>query len=78
MPDLEVPFEAPRAEDKDNPRLLLREQDLNRHLENGKEKKTSRPKQGKEDVQEQLARDNQLRMGLQMVKNLPKMQEIKN
>lgn len=78
VPDLEVPFEAPRADDKDNPRLLLREQDLNRHLENGKEKKTAKPKQGKEDVQEQLARDNQLRMGLQIVKNLPKMQEIKN
>ena len=76
VPDVEVPFEAPRTDDKDNPRLMVREQDLNRHIENGKDKKSS--KAGKEDAAEQLARDNQLRMALQMVKSLPKMREIRN
>lgn len=77
VPDVEVVFEPPRAEDKDNPRLLLREQDLNRHLENGKDKKSTKAKTVKDEGKEQLARDNQLRMGLQMVKSLPKIQEIK-
>ena len=78
VPDLEIPFEAPRNDDKDNPRMMLREQDLNRHIENGKDKKSSKAKNGKEDAAEQLARDNQLRMALQMVKSLPKMREIRN
>lgn len=78
VPDLEIPFEPPRAEDKDNPRFLLREQDLNRHLENSKDKKGSAAKSKKDEGKEQLARDNQLRMALQIVKTLPKMQEITN
>ncbi|GFH63018.1 MAG: carboxy-terminal-processing protease, partial [Candidatus Desulfovibrio kirbyi] len=32
----------------------------------------------KEEGKDQLARDNQLRMALQVVKSLPKMQSIKN
>ena len=77
VPDLEVVFEPPRQDDKDNPRMLLREQDLNRHLENGRSAKTEKPKNKKDEGKEQLSRDNQLRMGLQMVKSLPKIQEIK-
>lgn len=75
VPDFEVVFEPPRTEDKDNPRLLLREQDLNRHLENSKGK-AAKGKSGKDEGKEQLARDNQLRMGLQMVKSLPRLQEL--
>lgn len=74
VPDMEVVFEQPRPEDKDSPRLLLREQDLNRHLENNK--KTPARKNDKNEGKEQLSRDNQLRMGLQMVKSLPKIHEI--
>ena len=77
VPDLEIPFETPRSDDKDNPRMLLREQDLNRHLETKNDKKAPKDKNAANDAQEQLARDNQLRMGLQIVKNLPKMGEIK-
>lgn len=78
VPDLEVVFEPPRTDDKDNPRFLLREQDLNRHLENGKDKKGGQGKVKKDEGKEQLARDNQLRMALQIVKSLPKMREIRN
>lgn len=78
VPDVEVVYEPPHAEDKDNNRFLLREKDLNRHLENAKDKKITKPKNSKEEGQDQLARDNQLRMGLQMVKSLPKIQEIKS
>lgn len=78
VPDVEVVFEPPRTEEKDNNRFLLREKDLNRHLENSKDKNVAKPKNSKEEGQDQLARDNQLRMGLQMVKSLPKIQEIKS
>ena len=76
VPDVEVVFEPPKAENNDTPRLLLREQDLNRHLENGK--KTEKTKSPRDEGKDQLARDNQLRMGLQMVKSLPRIQEIKS
>ena len=76
MPDLEVPFELPKKEDKDKPHLLLREQDLNRHLENANDNKES-VKAGKDEGREQLVRDNQLRMALQLVKGLPRIRNIK-
>lgn len=76
VPDVEVVFEPPRADEKDNPRILLREQDLNRHLETGKDTKATKGKNVKDEGKEQLTRDNQLRMGLQMVKSLPKIHEI--
>lgn len=78
VPDVEVVFEPPRNDEKESPRLLLREQDLNRHLENGKDKKPEKIQNTKDEGKEQLNRDNQLRMGLQMVKSLPKISEIKS
>lgn len=77
VPDLEVVYEPQRQDEKDHPRLLLREQDLNRHLENSTSQKSEKPKTGMDEAKQQLLRDNQLRMGLQMVKSLPKIQEIK-
>lgn len=74
VPDVEVVFEPPKTEE--TPRMLLREQDLNRHLENNR--KTDKLKNSKDEGKDQLTRDNQLRMGLQMVKSLPKIQEIKS
>lgn len=35
VPDLEIPFEPARPEDKKTPRQMLREKDLSRHLETG-------------------------------------------
>ena len=118
MPDIELPFEAPKEGDKAaNPLRYLREKDLRRHLEvnkgeegakaeeakNGKtaeETKKDKKNQKTEtkgkaaadkdkvlpeakisesvlpDAKDFLEKDNQLRMGLQFVKSLPKMSEI--
>ncbi len=101
VPDIEVPFEPVKAEDKKNSRLMMREKDLNRHLESTAVSKDSKSPVEKPqekslekstgssvatddkssktgDVAEQLQKDNQLRMALQFVKNLPKMREIRN
>ncbi len=78
VPDVEVPFEMPRQEEKNQPKLMVREQDLNRHLENSKDKKNGKEKSKSEDAKEQLQKDNQLRMALQMVKALPRIRNIKN
>ncbi|MBQ7618211.1 MAG: S41 family peptidase [Desulfovibrio sp.] len=79
VPDVEVVFEPPRQDEKAQPvRLLVREQDLSRHLENKRDKKDTKEKNKAEDVKEQLSRDNQLRMALQMVKALPRIKDIKN
>lgn len=82
VPDLEIPFEPVRADDKKAPRQMLREKDLSRHLETNAtradSKKPALPGKNRvDDVKEQLERDNQLRMALQFVKSLPKMREIK-
>ncbi|MDR1659520.1 MAG: peptidase S41, partial [Desulfovibrio sp.] len=77
VPDMDVPFESQRADDKDNQRFQIREQTLNRHLESAGNKK-SENKDKSSEIREQLARDNQLRLALQIVKTLPKMREIKN
>jgi carboxyl-terminal processing protease len=88
-PDILMPFEAPREDeekDKDKGAALrqsiLREKDLSRHLENGNKAKKDQPKkdqQASEDatkIEEMLKKDNQLRMGLQMVKSLPKLKQL--
>ena len=115
-PDVEIPFVETTKQERE--RLMLREADLNRHLENGgsgkaKDKKDSvvkapdvkdqgaeaKPADGSAEkaaadkdaaadkaassaeakkVREQLSKDNQLRMALQLVKGLPSMQKLKN
>lgn len=82
-PDIEVPFEPVRNDEKKGSRFTLREKDLTRHLEtdandNGKKAAPSgEAAKGKDDVKEQLEKDNQLRLALQFVKALPKVREIK-
>ena len=62
VPDLEIPFERPREEDADEPRILLREQNLSGHLENADGGKKATSSKKRDDAAEQLARDNQLRL----------------
>ena len=77
QPDLEIPFEVP-AEQSASQLLMLREKDLSRHLEKGGSKKEQASEQDTPlpEAQEFLNQDNQLRMGLQFVKTLPKIREI--
>lgn len=79
-PDLEIPFEMPKDQPASSLRML-REQDLTRHLDNGntgKDQKAEPIKAGQilPDAKAFLERDNQLRMGLQFVKSLPKIRTI--
>jgi carboxyl-terminal processing protease len=89
QPDIEIPFEAPRDAEGDGKkptRIMSREKDLTRHLETnstlpGKPDgaKDAAAQTNKEsEAKEQLFKDNQLRMALQFVKNLPKMRELQN
>lgn len=78
-PDLLVPLETPREEEADGfSGWSIREKDLSRHLENGSGTKRVEP--GKSvvdpDAKKLLGRDNQLRMGLELVKSLPVMQAL--
>ena len=88
MPDLEVPFEAPKEKPAPLSSLrMIREKDLNKHLEktdgdkgkaSGKKVETPAPAANEPlpDAKEFLERDNQLRMSLQFVKSLPKIRTI--
>lgn len=84
-PDIAYPFEAPSA-DKSKPVLLMpREQDLSGHLENknGNGKATGRTGDKDKDEVTDLARDllekdNQVRLALQLVKQLPKLRDMQS
>ena len=88
QPDLEIPFEAPKEGTSTTSSLrMLREKDLDKHLEKtdggtkkDKKKETVAPAapdlQPLSSAKEFLDRDNQLRMGLQFVKSLPKIRSI--
>ena len=79
-PDFFVPFEPPREETSLASRIsAFREKDLSGHLDKNGNKDTSAAKKEVEitpEVRAFLERDNQLRLGLQMVKSLPKIREI--
>ena len=75
-PDIEMPFEAPAEKDPNSPSWQIREQNLARHLENENGSK-DKAKPVDEEVAKFLEQDNQLRMGLQLVKGLPRFKEVK-
>ncbi len=86
-PDIEIPFEPVDEKTLEARKLIIREKDLNRHILGENEKKDPKEqksssekntkKSEKDEIIEQLARDNQLRMALEFVKTLPKLQQIK-
>lgn len=83
VPDFEIPWEAPKEPNAVSG-LMLREQDLNRHLEkgaNGDGNNAKAPAEEKKSSDEEtkvmLANDNQLRMALQFVKSLPALKELR-
>lgn len=73
-PDIALPFEAPReAED----RTMLREKDLTRHLHNNSEGTSTETIERNGSAKAMLARDNQLRMALELVRQLPRFRALK-
>jgi len=75
-PDLVYPFVAAAADNGADSMLgVLREQDLTGHLENGAAGKDKQSEQD-EKAQALLTKDNQLRLALQLVKELPRLREI--
>ena len=77
-PDFLVTWEPPS--DQEQPSIMIREQDLNRHLAGKSDRKTNDRKLSPEEqksADEALARDNQLRMALQLVKTVPVMKNLK-
>ncbi|WP_432736613.1 S41 family peptidase [Maridesulfovibrio sp. FT414] len=75
-PDILYPFVAPADDKDDTDRFIFREKDLNRHLENNGHD-TKAIAERNEKAKKMLDRDNQLRLGLQLVKGLPRIKEIK-
>ena len=87
-PDIVFPFEAPSEQNKTSSLFMPREQDLSGHLEKdlspeAKQKEPDKASKGKEEKEIQssdalnvLAKDNQIRLALQLVKQLPKLRAI--
>ncbi|GAB6061128.1 S41 family peptidase [Desulfonatronum parangueonense] len=74
-PDIFVPFIAQNNEQEAR-MSIMREGDLIRHLENGREQQDELDAP-KTQVQEMLERDNQLRMALEMVKAMPRLKALR-
>ena len=75
-PDLLVPFEVPASEEDRPAFSVLREKNLSGHLENSSKSKKVLKENGSAKVRKMLARDNQLRLALQMVKSLPRIKSL--
>jgi carboxyl-terminal processing protease len=70
-PDFKVPLQDIASErDMTNGLHQFREKDLSRHLENRKDSKADSD-DPKQKIKEQLERDNQLKLGLELVKTVP-------
>ncbi|MGX9365695.1 S41 family peptidase [Desulfoplanes sp. PS50] len=86
VPDIEYAFEPPRSADEDATFLEFREQDFSRHLENPNGKNgdadadavqsDDEEKENRRKAEEMLSRDNQLRLALEFVKQLPRISQI--
>jgi carboxyl-terminal processing protease len=75
-PDILVPF-VPPSNDKDDRTPIVREGDLNRHLEVGPHQPQVPVRSKSQQIQEMLERDNQLRLALEMVKALPRLRALR-
>lgn len=76
-PDLKIPFQKPSEDEEENQGLhpILRESQLEKHLENPDEHEDEQ-KASTQEAREALARDNQLRMGLEILKSMPRIKEL--
>lgn len=74
QPDIEVPLAAAAAPAEDG--MTRREADLSRHLDNPSGEGPRGNMEG--EIQEILARDNQLRLALSLVKSLPRITQIQS
>lgn len=80
VPDLDIPFVPIREDDSElsdlRKRFTIREKDLSGHLENNVPKKEKKIRES-DTVKTLLAKDNQLRLALELVKQLPKIRQIR-
>lgn len=73
-PDIDLPFVA--VTEDAGEQHDFREANLSKHLDNPNG--DAAPGTAEQDIQETLARDNQLRMGLSLVKSLPRLMQLSN
>jgi carboxyl-terminal processing protease len=75
-PDIVYPFVPQKEDEEDSNRFIVREQDLSRHLINGNGTVQHGQFTLSDRAKKMLSRDNQLRLALQLVKQLPRIKQI--
>ncbi len=76
-PDLKVPFVPAQADEQNSLSLpMLREKDLSRHLKKEQAEESEEELEKAEKVNMMLQKDNQLRLGLQILKGMPIIKEL--
>ncbi|WP_027178033.1 S41 family peptidase [Maridesulfovibrio bastinii] len=75
-PDIVYPFIPQKEDEEDSNRFIVREQDLSRHLINGNGTVQHGQFTLSDRAKKMLSRDNQLRLALQLVKQLPRIKQI--
>jgi len=77
-PDITVPFVSQQDGESQtgHPFAVLREKDLEGHLENGEAKADGKKTPKQKETQQILKEDNQLRMAFELVKSLPTIQSL--
>lgn len=75
-PDIVYPFVPVNGDEDDSPQFTIREQDLSRHLINGNGTAAKGKFTLSDKAKTMLTKDNQLRLALQLVKQLPRIKKI--
>ena len=76
VPDLKVPFVPVKADEQRRPLPRLREKDLSGHLKKEQTQDADTQLEQAEKVNRMLKQDNQLRLGLQILKGMPVIKEL--
>ncbi|MCF8107580.1 MAG: S41 family peptidase [Desulfohalobiaceae bacterium] len=76
VPDLKVPFVPVKPDEQRLPLPRLREKDLSRHLKKEQTEESEKELGKAEKVNRMLKQDNQLRLGLQILKGMPVIKEL--
>ena len=76
VPDLKIPFVPVKADEQRLPLPRLREKDLSGHLKKEQTQDSDKQLGQAEKVNRMLKQDNQLRLGLQILKGMPIIKEL--
>ncbi len=76
-PDINIPLQQVAERDEDAEHPALRESMMEYHIERPEQEDREEQEERAQEIQELLAEDNQLRMALELLRSMPRIQELR-